>query len=83
MRLGAKEIHWTSVGEREVEAGQKKAIWQKSFGCTSVGVLLCIYLRILFVIGQKEQLAIYLIHLKGSAHGLDTIVMLVPEGFGV
>ena len=33
MRLGAKEIHWTSVGEREGDAGElsgrKKAIWQK------------------------------------------------------
>ena len=53
MRLGAKEIHWTSVGEREGDAGElsgrKKAIWQKksqpakSLGCISVRVLLCIF----------------------------------------
>ena len=77
-----------------VRKGRRRrgAIWQKkgwpekkALRCISVGVLVCMYVRVYFekVIEQKEHriillLALYQVHLKSSTHGLDTIAMLVP-----
>ena len=79
-----------SVLEREGDAGElsgrkRVGLKKKALRCISVGVLVCMYVRVYFekVIEQKEHriillLALYQDHLKGSTHGLDTIAMLVP-----
>ena len=45
LRLGAKEIYWTPVGERRHRGAiwQKKGLPQKIPRCISIEVLLCIH----------------------------------------
>ena len=45
LRLGAKEIYWTPVGERRHRGAiwQKKSLPQKIPRCISIEVLLCIH----------------------------------------